>query len=247
MTEKEVREEFYRVIFSYLHELSFVIKQKSKGEGARGYILFEKVTENSIKYLVQLTFTSYLAVGPYFNATYQEIDEIIKKLDKSFAKNQGTSTFNSCFFEFINPANSDGYLNESAGNPYFQIKAPYSLASIEKQGTFLAETIIIPALKDILLKTDSLKKSDEILNEKNPIRPDKNRLLTTVLCNPIPLHMMMSLLTAHIYKRDNLNDLIIQYRKYVSEEYETNNSFVFMLEKVINSLEPASGPEVSEW
>lgn len=86
MTEKEVREEFYRVIFSYLHELSFVIKQKSKGEGARGYILFEKVTENSIKYLVQLTFTSYLAVGPYFNATYQEIDEIIKKLDKSFAK-----------------------------------------------------------------------------------------------------------------------------------------------------------------
>ncbi|WP_346316612.1 hypothetical protein [Chitinophaga sp. YIM B06452] len=175
MTELEFRNKFSEIVFTYIQVFGFTIKQTSRGKGSSGFIIFEKMLENGTKYALQLTFTSHFDVGPFFNITYPEIDNAIRSLDKTFAKNQGTSTLNCYFFEVLNPANADGYLHHSAGYPYYNIKEPHSSENIIKHGSSFATELIVPVLEKILPITDSLQKADYILNEKNPLIKQNER------------------------------------------------------------------------
>jgi hypothetical protein len=72
--------------------------------------------------------------------------------------------------------------------------------------------------------------------KKNPLIQGKNRLLTSVLSDPIPGHMIHSLLTANIFHRPDLQDLIAKYREDANKVNTTDNAYYSLLEKVINSL-----------
>jgi len=246
----EAREYFSNIVTEYLSKSGFVVKEKTKGTSADGFIIYELKYDESVTYRLELSYTSYLAAHPMFYVYYDEIAKIVKQLHPEYFEDGGGYTFSSSPFEYFDPSNADGYLNVTAGL-YFYIQEPYEASALETQARGFCEKTIIPVISAIIPRTNSIEKADKILNEdyiikkakKNwyTIKKSKKTWYTSVLVAYIPQQMMMSLLLARQFNRSELPALIDTYSNYLTPKYDDNNIHFVLLKKVIDYL---SSPEI---
>lgn len=234
MKEFNNREIFSNKIQVELKQKGFALESKSKGNSNAGYCIFKFEKDKDVTYKLQFTFTSRMSFNSRLQIFYSPIVEIIKKLDTTFYKNQGGGTFDSYLSEYLTKDNMDGYLNLSAGYPYVEIHEPFNKTNLENQADDFFKKILFPALISIVEKTDSLIKANQIINSEYPVKPGKNRLLTSVLCGIIPKQMIMSLLFAKYFDEPDIENHSTFYSKYLEESNVSDNAYFLLLQKVLN-------------